>query len=143
MKFLKSIRFIGILSVLLSTACSTPAYFGKSYTPTQNVDVYFDQSDVKKEYEVMGTSDIKQGFNSLDALQKKVIEQGKAKGADGIIMKLTEEAAGSVTNDFGNVKNGKKNNTYSGGSVTTNTKVKKVTATFIKYKSHNYSQAKD
>lgn len=63
-----------------------------------------------------------------------MIEQGKAKGADGIIMKLTEEEAGNVTNDFGNIKNGKKNNTYSDGSVTTSTKVKKITATFIKYK---------
>jgi len=133
MKHFNLALLAGIIFLLMVTSCSTPSYFGKSYAPTQNVDVYLDECDIKKEYEVMGTSDIKQGFSSLDKLQTKVIELGKAKGADGIIMKLTEEDAGAITNNFGNVKKGKKNDTYTGGTVTTNTKVKKVQATFIKY----------
>jgi len=134
MKNLILILLAGILFLLLINSCSTPSYFGKTYVPTQNVDVYLDECDVKKEYEVMGTSDIKQGFNSLDKLQQKAIELGKTKGADGIIMKLTEEDTGAITNNFGNVKKGKKNDSYTGGTITTNTKVKKVQATFIKYK---------
>ncbi|WP_293308361.1 hypothetical protein [Pedobacter sp. UBA5917] len=122
-----------ILMITLASACATP-YFGKTYTATQNVDVYLDAKDVKKTYEVMGTSDVDQGFSSLDKLQQKVIELGKTKGADGVIMKLDEEVTGSTKNDFGTVGTGKKNNTYSGSSITTNTKVKKVKATFIKYR---------
>jgi len=124
----------GILFLLLGTSCSTPSYFGKSFAPTQHVDVFLDEGDIEKRYEVMGTSEIKQGFSSLDKLQQKVIELGKAKGADGVIMKLREEETGAITNNFGNVKKGKKNDTYTGGNVTTNTKVKKVQATFIKYR---------
>jgi len=123
-----------IFFLLLITSCSTPSYFGKSYVPTRNVDVYLSKRDIDRNYEVIGTSEIKQGFSSLDKLQLKVIELGKNKGADGVIMKLTEENAGSITNKFGNVKKGKKNNMYASGAVTTNTKVKKIEATFIKYK---------
>lgn len=127
------IQSIGIFA-LAATASCTPSYFGKTYSPTQSVDVYFDAADVKREHEVMGTTDIGQGFNSLNAVQQKVIELGKAQGADGVVMKLTEEVTGSSKSDFGNMKNGSKNSTYTGGSVTNNIKTKKVLATFIKYK---------
>lgn len=127
------IQSVGILALSVATSCA-PSYFGKTYSPTQNVDVYFDAGDVKREHETMGTTEIDQGFSSIDAMQKKAIELGKSRGADGVIMKLTEEVTGSSKSDFGNIKNGSKNNTYSGGSISTNMKVKKVQATFIKYK---------
>ncbi|MBL1220661.1 hypothetical protein JET18_07415 [Chryseobacterium sp. L7] len=127
------IQSIGILALSAATSCA-PSYFGKTYAPTQNVDVYFDAADVKRQHEVMGTTDVGQGFNSLNAVQQKVIELGKAQGADGVVMKLTEEVTGSQKSDFGNMKNGSKNSTYTGGSITTNMKTKKVQATFIKYK---------
>ncbi|ASK29632.1 hypothetical protein CEY12_05720 [Chryseobacterium sp. T16E-39] len=127
------IQSIGILALSVATSCA-PSYFGKSYAPTQNVDVYFAEGDVKREHETMGTTEIDQGFSSIDAMQQKAIELGKSRGADGVIMKLTQEVTGSSKSDFGSVKNGSKNNTYSGGSITTNMKVKKIQATFIKYK---------
>lgn len=133
MKNLSFIPAFGIFALSLITSCA-PSYFGKTYSPTQNVDVYFEAADVKREHEVMGTTDIGQGFSSLNAVQQKVIELGKAQGADGVIMKLTEEVTGSQKSDFGNTKNGTKNSTYSGSSISTNIKAKKVQATFIKYK---------
>ncbi len=30
-------------------------------------------------------------FSSMEVVQQKVLEMGKAKGADGVIIKLTEE----------------------------------------------------
>lgn len=127
------IQSIGIFALSAATSCA-PSYFGKTYAPTQNVDVYFDAADIKRAHEIMGTTDVGQGFNSLNAVQQKVIELGKAQGADGVVMKLTEEVTGSQKSDFGNMKNGSKNNTYTGGSITTNIKTKKVQATFVKYK---------
>lgn len=127
------IQSIGIFALSAATSCA-PSYFGKTYAATQHVDVYFDAADVKREHEIMGTTDVGQGFSSLNAVQQKVIELGKAQGADGVVMKLTEEVTGSQKSDFGNMKNGSKNNTYTGGSITTNIKTKKVQATFIKYK---------
>jgi len=134
MKHFNLVLLAAIFFLPLIPSCSTPSYFGKSYAPTQNVDVYLDERDIEKRYEVIGTSEIKQGFNSLDKMQLKGIELGKAKGADGVIMILAEENTGAITNKFGNVKKGKKNDTYAGGTVTTNTKMKKILATFIKYK---------
>jgi hypothetical protein len=133
MKKLSSFKSGVVLMLSFLTACSGPAYLGKTYTPTQNVDIYLDAADVKKPYEIMGTSEVGQGLSSLNAVQEKVINLGKGKGADGVIMKLTEEVTGSQKNDYGSIQNGKKNNTYTGGSVTNNIKVKKVQATFIKY----------
>ncbi|MFP7655166.1 MULTISPECIES: hypothetical protein [Chryseobacterium] len=127
------IQSVGVLALSAATSCA-PSYFGKTYAATQNVDVYFDAADVKREHETMGTTEINQGFSSMDAMQQKAIELGKSRGADGVIMKLTEEVTGSSKSDFGNMKKGSKNNTYTGGSVTTNMKVKKIQATFIKYK---------
>ncbi|WP_300670497.1 hypothetical protein [Soonwooa sp.] len=136
---MKQKTFIAALamSLFLATAnkANAQAYLGKSYTPTEKVDMYLNSEDVKKPYEVMGTSSVNQGFKSLEKTQKKVIELGKTKGADGVIMKLTEEVTGTQQSDFGNVNAGKKNNsTFSGSSSTTNIKVKKIEATYIKYK---------
>lgn len=126
-------QFIGIVTLMFAVSCA-PKYFGKTYAPTTQVDVFLDAADVKKGYTVMGTADVGQGFSSMDAMQQKVINLGKQRGADGVIMKLTEEVTGSSKSDFGNVSTGKKNNnTYSGSSITNNTKVTKVQATFIKY----------
>lgn len=134
MKSSKVLQLLVIFSLVFAVSCA-PSYFGKTYAPTQNVDVYLDAADVRKPYTVMGTSDIGQGFSSMDAVQNKVIELGKSKGADGVIMKLTEETTGSSTSNYGTVGNdqNKKKNTYNGGSVTNNIKVKKVQATFVKY----------
>lgn len=103
--FIKSVAMIA----LTATSCSAPSYFGKSYAPTQHVDVFFDINDIKKEYEVMGTTDIGKGFGSIEAAQQKVITLGQSKGADAVVMKLTEEVTGSSKSDFGNLQNGKKN----------------------------------
>lgn len=127
------IPLFGILSIVILSACSSPSYLGKSYAPTQNVDVYLNAADIKKLHTTMGTSSYDQNFNSLDAMQQKLIEMGKAKGADGVIMDLTEEVAVTQQSGTGTINTKKKNNTVSTSSTTTNIKKKKITATFIKY----------
>ncbi len=95
-----------------------------------------DASDVKGRYTTMGTSTYDQDFRSLDAMQEKVIEMGRAKGADGVIMNLSEEVALTQQSGSGTVnKNSKnnKNNTVTTSGTTINIKKKKITATFIKY----------
>jgi hypothetical protein len=128
------IQLVAVLCIALSS-CSAPSYLGKSYGATQNVDVYMDPADVKKAYTTMGTSTYDQDFQSLDAMQQKLVETGKTKGADGVIMKLSEEVA--FTQQSGNVnvnanKKTKKDN-ISTSSTTVDIMKKKITATFIKY----------
>jgi hypothetical protein len=38
----------------LLVGCTTTDYLGKTYPPTQRVDVVFSRQDVKRSYEVMG-----------------------------------------------------------------------------------------
>jgi hypothetical protein len=134
MKKATSISLIAFLLMGLLAACSTPSYFGKTYSPTQNVDVYLANADVKKNYTTMGSTKIGKGFGSLEAAQQKVIELGRAKGADGVIMELSEEVVSTQQTGTGVVSKTKKDNVIgTSNSSTMDIKTKKITATFIKY----------
>lgn len=126
---------VAVLCIALATACSKPSYLGKTYAPTQQVDVYLDPADVRKSHTTMGTTTYDQNFQSLDAMQQKIIEVGKAKGADGVIMKLSEEVAFTQQTGGGTISKNKKNNNIntSSNNTTFNSKKKKITATYIKY----------
>jgi len=116
------------------SACTSPKYFGKTYSPTSDVDVYLAREDVKKNFTTMGTTDIGKGFGSLESAQQKVIELGKAKGADGVIMVLTEEVVSTSQTGTGVVTRSKKKNVIgTSSSSSTDVKQKKIMATFIKY----------
>lgn len=118
----------------LLAACSSPKYFGKTYSPTTNIDIYLAKEDVKKNFTTMGTTDIGKGFGSLESAQQKVIELGKAKGADGVIMVLTEEVVTTSQTGTGVVTQSKKKNVIGTSSASsTDIKQKKIMATFIKY----------
>ena len=127
------IFLIGVLCIALITSCAKPAYLGKSYAPTQHVDVYLDRADVRRSYTSMGTSTLDQDFRSLDGMQQKLIETGQAKGADGVIMNLSEEVALTQQNGTGRVNKNNKDNSVSTTRTTVDIKKKKITATFIKY----------
>lgn len=134
MKKATTIYLITFLVMGLLAACSSPKYFGKTYAPTQNVDVYLDKADVKKNHTTIGTTSVGKGFGSIEAAQQKVIELGRAKGADGVIISLTEEVVSTQQTGSGFVnKTNKKNVTSTNSSNTTDIKTKKITATFIKY----------
>jgi hypothetical protein len=133
MKKATSLMLFTIFLTALFTACA-PKYFGKTYAPTQNVDVYLDRADVKKGFTTMGTTSVGKGFSSLESAQQKVIELGKAKGADGVIMTLTEEVISTSQSGTTVVNRSKKKNVIgTSASSTTDVKEKKITATFIKY----------
>ncbi|RYY38095.1 MAG: hypothetical protein EOP46_00040 [Sphingobacteriaceae bacterium] len=134
MKKTTLILLLGATFIAFLAACSTPSYFGKTYSPTQNVDVYLDKSDIKKTYSTMGSTKIAQGFSSMEAAQQKVIEMGKAKGADGVIMTLTEEIVTTQKTGTGIVTKTKKQNVIgTTNSQTRDIKEAKIIATFIKY----------
>ena len=134
MKKATTISLITFLVMGLLAACSTPSYFGKTYTPTQNVDVYLNKADVKKNYSTMGSTKVAKGFSSLESAQLKVIELGKAKGADGVIMELTEDIVSTQQTGTAVVTKTKKKNVIgTTNSSTMDIKEKKITATFIKY----------
>ena len=136
------IFLIGVLCIALVTSCNKPSYLGKTYSATQQVDIYMDANDVKGRYTTMGTSTYDQDFRSLDAMQEKVVEMGRAKGADGVIMQLGEEVALTQQSGSGTVnKNSKnnKNNTVTTSGTTVNIKKKKILfKTMYKLNIENY-----
>lgn len=76
-------------SVSLFSACSpTLNYLGNSFQPTQNVDVYVDESSISKDYSIMGKGYVfHYGHTIPESLQKKAITKAKQKGADAVLFK--------------------------------------------------------
>ena len=130
----KSILIL-LFAMLVINTTYAQKYFGKSYTPTQNVDEYFDIADVTKGHTVMGKTELDKGFRSLEKTQAKIIELAKKKGADGVIFSMEEEVYATSTSGGGVInKKKEKKTTVSSNSTTMDLKEKKIRATFIKYK---------
>ena len=129
-------KTILILSVgiLFFTTTHAQKYLGKTYPATKIVDEYFDSSDVKKSYTVMGKAELLKGFRSMEKAQQKIIMLAKQKGADGVIFSVEEETFGTSSSSGANV-NGKKKEKITASSNTTTTDMKqtKIKATFVKY----------
>ena len=74
-----------VLVTLLAIGCANVNYIGKSFEPTTNVDLYFSKEDIEKEYTVMGHA-VGDGTSDNDEIQIALIEEGKAKGADAVLI---------------------------------------------------------
>lgn len=82
----------------------------------------------------MGSTNVTKGFSSLGAAQQKVIELGKANGADGVIMTLTEDVISTQQNGTSVASKTKQQKVVAtNSSSTVDVKEKKIVATFIKY----------
>jgi hypothetical protein len=87
-RLLKLTGFTLFLVILLSNCAARVNYVGKRYSPSQEVDVYYSKEDINKEYEVMGHA-IGSGDSlpsTNERIQRKLIEEAKSKGADGILI---------------------------------------------------------
>lgn len=76
------------------TSCApTVNYMGKNYNPTQNVEVFLDTNDVKRNYEVIGKVDGISGVlgSSYQEIQDKIVQTAKEKGADAVILYNMEQ----------------------------------------------------
>jgi len=63
-------------------------YLGDVSAPTQNVDVYYDEMDIKRDYRVMGQLSSDNENNptiDLERLRNEMIKTAGEKGADGIL----------------------------------------------------------
>jgi hypothetical protein len=102
---------------LLLAACTTTDYFGKTYPPTQHVDVFFSPQDVRRPYEVMGEIRAQaDDIVSLQAIQKQLVTEAMQKGGDAILI----EHVGTVETGFTTVENKTKQKKKSGRSYSTN-----------------------
>ena len=82
--------FISTLFILvLTVSCKTNIqYIGRNYAPTNKIDVFLKEQDVKQGYETIGKvvatgSPINRGY---ERMQNKIVEEAKKRGADAIIL---------------------------------------------------------
>lgn len=77
-----------ILSAIFLLASCSPTlnYLGDNYPPTDNVDVYYDEGDIKREFRVIGqlSGDNVNTVVDLDDVKDGMIEEAKMRGANGI-----------------------------------------------------------
>ena len=127
------------LSLLLLTGCMTVDYVGTTYPSTTQVDLFFDEADIEADYTVMGELRV-EGDNHLfmrsEKMQRKLMEQARRRGADGILFAPvairvtgeTEETTGTATVD-------EKGREWSSSSTTaTAQEVKELRGLLLKYR---------
>ncbi len=126
-----------LLTVVAVSSCSNKIiYYGRTYSQTQNVDIYFRENDITEAYEIMGkaTYEVTARRNS-DKVQAKIVERVKEKGADAILfdeIALTNTGSSSG----GAIAGAGRRRGFLGifGSKTKYTKGQMIKATLVKYK---------
>ncbi len=133
-------RLTLVALLLLIAGCTKIDYVGQEYSPTTQVDMYFSEGDVGRDYKVMGHLVATAGdIVSAEKMQKKIMEKARQKGADAvIILGLDRYTAGQSTNysekSVTEDQKNKSKTTTTGSSSTSSEEKKEIRATFIKYK---------
>ena len=78
-----------VLSCLLVLSCSPKInYLGDTFSPTQHVDMYFDEHDITKEYKVIGMMKNEADeleIDDVEAVKKAMLKKARDVGADAIL----------------------------------------------------------
>ncbi len=76
-----------IFLILFAFGCTSVNYIGESFDPTLNIDTYFSEDDIEREYTVIGHAlGLGVIFPCCDKVEAKLIEKAKLKGADAILI---------------------------------------------------------
>lgn len=99
--------YLAMLVLVFGILSCTPriSYLGDTFSPTYNIDVYYDANDVEKEYRVIGLArnegdEIER--DDLESIREEMIKKARSVGADGIIFISVAENKGGP--DFDNNK---------------------------------------
>ena len=119
----------------LASGCAHLDYVGKTYAPTQNVEVVYSERDLHREYTVIGqliaTGD---DLVSTSGLQRKIVERAKQVGADAVIIEgMDRVVTGSTTNYTESRKDKDRDRRTNGTAVTTTQESKRIRARFVRY----------
>jgi len=75
-----------VVASFLAIGCASVNYVGKSFDPTTDVDIYFSEKEIEKEYTVMGRAIGSGALVSDEKIEEKLIEEARSKGADAILI---------------------------------------------------------
>ena len=121
-----------LVAAFILTGCVSAEYMGKTYPPTDHVDIFFSFDDIEGDYEVMGEIRAEAAeFLSMEKIQNKLMEEAMAKGGDAIVIEDWDKViVSSSTTTQGEAEENK----YKETTTSTVTTEKVVTAKLIKYK---------
>ncbi|NUM51460.1 MAG: hypothetical protein HUU48_10125 [Flavobacteriales bacterium] len=127
------------VSVVLFTACANHyKYFGRTYAPTSDAQLYFRETDISEPFEVMGKMDVTVPEKmKTEKIQRKVQSTAAKKGADAIIVDNFDMQAGSFITTGGNISRESEDGRTKGEGGKSKTKIKKdivVKASLVKFK---------
>ena len=123
------------LLILFVAACAKIDYIGQSYPPTNHVDLYFSEQDIRQDYQVMGhvIAQANEGI-SIESLQKQLEAKAREKGADGIVIHGFDRIqTGETTTYNEEAKRGEKKRSIAAITITSAEEERQVKAIFIKY----------
>ncbi len=82
-----TIRYFLVILSILVFGCAHVNYVGKSFDPTNQVDIFYSKEEITTEYNVIGHA-IGGGqlFISTDKIKRKLIQEAKSQGADAILI---------------------------------------------------------
>ena len=115
-------KFPVYLILFLIISCSPKIqYLGKTYAPTQNVDIFFNESDINRPFTTIGmirNSGKSYEKNNPEVIKTAMLTKAMQVGADAIIFHgmYKEVVRGQTTDTYGN-KNGDDLFTISNSSV--------------------------
>jgi len=101
MKSTHQVIFLIALSIVVG--CTTTDYVGKTYSKTDNVEIYFNKEEIKRPYEVMGQikAEAPEALKFED-MEQQLVKDAMEKGADAILIReLKTVEVGSVTSGSG------------------------------------------
>ena len=118
-----------LVLVLFVSACAEQPeidYFGNSYTPTTDVELFFSEDDIEEEYVEMGKA-IAQASTAIstEELQDALVEEAREAGADAVLINNIDRKKTGETTTF---------NQNTDQEIITDVEGRKIEATFIKYK---------
>jgi len=127
--------FLG-LALIISACSDNIIYYGRSYSTTEKVDIYFREGDVTEPYEVMGKATFEvSAKKSSDKVQSKLMKQAQAKGADALVFDdIALTTTGTATGGAAAGTGGKRGFLGIFGSKTKYERGQQIKATLLKYK---------
>lgn len=123
------------LFVLFVTACAKIDYLGQSYPPTNHVDLYFSEADIREDYQVMGHVIAQAGTGiSIERLQTQLEAKAREKGADGIVIHGFDRIqTGETTTYNEEIQQEEKQRSIAAVTITSADEERQIKAIFIKY----------
>ena len=135
MAMAQQLGFFAFLALL--AGCTTTDYLGKTYAPTQHVDVFFSPQDVKRAYEVMGEIRAEgDDIVSYESMQQKLVQEAMQKGADALLIEKLDMTETGYTTVENKTREQHQRRTSSSTAVSTTSieKDRLITAKLLKYR---------